>query len=287
MPFYELHPSADALVAPVLIAAFDGWVNAGSVGTAAAEHVAGDGPVLVSFDPDALYDFRVNRPAVTFAEGVMQEVDWPELTMRRVRHGERDMLVLAGIEPNWRWRELAATVADLASEFGVVEQISLGGIPSATPHTRPTRLLTTASRRDLIAEEEQLPDGLLRVPGAAVSVVEHALVTQGIPAVGFWAQVPHYVGGTYHPGVLTLVERVSRHTGTDVALGSLVDEAAAQRENLDTILESQPQAKAYVEQLEAAIDSQGEMPTGEEIAAEIERFLRETTGEGDGPFDGP
>ncbi len=286
MALYELSDPHDDLVAPVLVAAFEGWVNAGSVGTEAADHIAADGGVLAAFDPDALYDFRVNRPAVTFVEGVMQEVDWPALTMRRVRHGGRDMLVLSGVEPNWRWKELASSVADLAVKLGVVEHVSLGGIPSAVPHTRPTRLMTTASRPDLIAEEEQLPEGLLRVPGAAVSVVEHALVTQGIPAVGFWAQVPHYVGGIYHPGVLTLVERVARHTGTMVPLGSLVDDSAAQRESLDSILVDQPQAQAYVEQLEVALDSQGEdLPSGEEIAAEIERFLQEATGEGDTGFE--
>ncbi len=284
VPIYELDDPGD-LNAPAMIAAFDGWVNAGAVGTEAAEHIAGDGPVIARFDPDSLYDFRVNRPAVTFVGGVTESVEWPELTLRQTRVGDRDLLVLTGTEPNWHWQQLGSSVADLAARLGVVEWVSLGGIPSAAPHTRATRLLTTASRPELISEEEQLPEGILRVPGAAVSIVEHYVVDQGVPAVGFWAQVPHYVGGTYHAGVVTLVERVARHCGVTIALGTLVDDAAGQREQLDQILETQPQARQYVEQLEAVADAQSEMPSGEEIAAEIERFLAESTGEGDGPFE--
>ncbi len=285
MAIYELDDPGD-LVAPALIASLDGWVNAGMVGTAAADHIAADGAVVARFDPDALYDFRVNRPTVTFVRGVTDSVEWPELTLRRARAGDRDLLVLTGTEPNWNWQLLGRSVADLTAKLGVVELVSLGGIPSAAPHTRPTRLLTTASRADLITEDEQLPEGRLEVPGAAVTIVESYVVDQGIPAVGFWAQVPHYVGGTYHAGVVTLVERVARHCGVPIPLGGLVDEAAGQREQLDEILESQPQARQYVEQLEAVADAQGEMPSGEEIAAEIERFLRESTGEGgEDPFD--
>ncbi len=285
MAIYELEDPGD-LTAPVLVAAFDGWVNAGRVGTAAADHIAGDSAVIAHFDPDALYDFRVNRPAVTFVGGVTESVEWPELTLRRASAGDRDLLVLSGTEPNWHWQQLGSSVADLAARLGVVEHVSMGGIPSAAPHTRPTRLLTTASRPELITEDEQLPEGVLRVPGAAVSIIEHYVVDQGIPAVGFWAQVPHYVGGTYHAGVVTLVERVARHCGVTIPLGNLVDEAAGQREQLDEILDDQPQARQYVEQLEAVADAQSDMPSGEEIAAEIERFLAEASGEGEDPFPG-
>lgn len=276
---------AGPFAAPVLIAAFEGWVSAGSVGTRTALHTADDGPVAAVFNPDALYDYRVTRPTVDFVGGAMQAIEWPEMAVRRRRIGDRDLLVLTGVEPNWRWKEFGAAVADLAAALGVVELISLGGIPWAAPHTRPTSVVTTASRPDLIAEDENYPDGLLRVPAAAVNVVERSLVDQGIPAVGFWARVPHYVGGVYYPGVVTLVERISRHAGVPIPLGSLVDEAAEQRRRLDEAIAERPETVALVERLEALADAQGEVASGEEIAAEIERFLRDATG-GEEPFPG-
>jgi hypothetical protein len=271
------------LTAPLLIAAFEGWVSAGSVGTAAAKHIADDQPAAVVFDSDALYDYRVTRPTVDFVEGTMQQIEWPELSVRRRRIEDRDILVLTGVEPNWRWKELGSAVADLAASLGVVELVSLGGIPWAAPHTRPTAILTTASQRDLLSEDENYPEGLLRVPAAAVNVVERSLVDQGIPAVGFWARVPHYVGGVYYPGVVSIVERVARHAGVAIPLGSLVDDAADQRRRLDAAIAERPEAVALVERLEALADAQGEVASGEQIAAEIERFLRETT-EGEEPF---
>ncbi len=284
MAIYELNDPGD-LIAPVMIAALDGWVNAGNVGTETAQHIAADGETIARFDPDSLYDFRVNRPALTFVSGVTESIEWPELKLVRAKTSGRDVLVLTGTEPNWHWQLLGRSVADLSAELGIVEHVSLGGIPSAAPHTRPTRLVTTASRPELISEDEQLPGGVLRVPGAAVSILESYVVDQGIPAVGFWAQVPHYVGGTYYPGVVTLVERFARHSGIPISLGQLVDDAAEQRRQLDQILEAQPQTREYVEQLETVVDAQSEMPTGEEIAAEIERFLAESTGDNDDPFD--
>jgi hypothetical protein len=271
---YEIR-DMESLTAPVLVVAFEGWVSAGSVGTTSADHIAGKGPFSIVFDPDALYDYRVTRPTVDFLEGQMQEIRWPELGIRHRRINDRDLLILTGVEPNWKWREFGRAVADLASSLGVVEQISLGGIPWATPHTRPSAMVTTASRSDLIGEDENHPDGLLHVPAAAVNVIERALVAQGVPAVGFWARVPHYVGGIYYPGVVALVERVSRHTGASIPLGSLVDKAADQRRRLDEAIEARPEAAALVERLEALADAQGEVASGEEIAAEIERFLRE------------
>jgi predicted ATP-grasp superfamily ATP-dependent carboligase len=263
------------LRAPALIVAFDGWVNAGEAGTAAAQHLAGDAAASLVFESDRLYDYRVNRPVLDFVDGIMTTLVWPQASVRLVRAEERDLLVLTGQEPNWNWQAFGATVARIAAGAGVVQQVSLGGIPWATPHTRPTTVVTTASRRDLVAHGPNFPEGLLRVPASAVSVVEAALSEQGIPTVGFWARVPHYVAGVYYPAVVDLIERVSRHLGIDVALRSLVDDAADQRRQLDEALEEQPAIKQIVEQLETLHDAAGEVATGEEIAAEIERYLRD------------
>jgi hypothetical protein len=183
--------------------------------------------------------------------------------------------VLSGPEPNWNWRAFSESVAELAADLEVVQHVSLGGIPWAAPHTRPTIVVTTSSREDLLGEDANFPEGLLRVPASAASIVEKAVSERGIPTVGFWARVPHYVGGIYHPAVVTLVEKVARYLGVDLPLGSEVDDAAQQRRQLDALIEEQPNIQDMVGQLEDLYDASGDVASGEEIAAEIERFLRE------------
>ena len=271
---YELLDHAQ-LTAPALIAAFDGWVSAGAAGTATAEHIAGESDVIARFDPDELFDYRVNRPSLEFVDGISKEIGWPEVVVRHRNLDGRDLLVLTGPEPNWKWRAFAAEVADLASELGVVQHVSLGGIPWAAPHTRPTIVVTTSSRPDLLGDDANHPEGVLRVPASVVSAVAHVLADRGIPTVGLWARVPHYVGGVYHPAVVTLVERLSRHLGVKIPLGSLVDDSKDQRRSLDEAVDEQEGITDVVARLEALYDAQGEVASGEEIAAEIERFLIE------------
>ncbi len=271
---YELFDHAE-LTAPALIAAFDGWVSAGAAGTATAEHIADDGDVIARFEPDDLFDYRVNRPSLEFVDGISTEIGWPEVVVQHRNLDGRDLLVLTGPEPNWKWRAFATEVAELAGEFGVVQHVSLGGIPWAAPHTRPTIVVTTSSRPDLLGDDANHPQGELRVPASVVSAVSHALADRGIPTVGLWARVPHYVGGVYHPAVVTLVERISRHLGVKIPLGSLVDDAKDQRKSLDEAVDEQEGITDVVARLEALYDAQGEVASGEEIAAEIERFLIE------------
>lgn len=272
---YELLDHAE-LTAPALIAAFDGWVSAGAAGTATAEHIADGGDVIALFDSDDLFDYRVNRPSLEFVDGIATEIGWPEVVMRHRNLDGRDLLVLTGPEPNWKWRAFSAQVADLAGELGVVQHVSLGGIPWAAPHTRPTIVVTTSSRPDLLGDDANHPQGELRVPASVVSAVAHALADRGIPTVGLWARVPHYVGGVYHPAVVTLVERLSRHLGVKIPLGSLVDDAQDQRRSLDEAVDEQEGITDVVTRLEELYDAQGEVASGEEIAAEIERFLIES-----------
>lgn len=277
---YEL-VDHDGLTAPALIAAFDGWVSAGAAGTATAHHIAGDGAVVARFNSDDLYDYRVNRPTLEFVDGIAKDVVWPQTVVRHRHLDGRDLLVLTGPEPNWKWGAFGAAVAELAVDLGVVQHVSLGGIPWAAPHTRPTIVVTTSSRADLLGEDANYPEGLLRVPASVVSVVAHGLAGRGIPTVGLWARVPHYVAGVYHPAVVTLVERLSRHLGVRIPLGSLVDDAAEQRRSLDSAVDEQEGVGDVVAQLESLYDAQGEVASGEEIAAEIERFLSETAGDED------
>lgn len=258
---------------PAFVVAFEGWVNAGSAGTIAADRLAGDGAVIARFDPDALFDYRVNRPVVDFVDGAIDTVVWPTMQVRHHALPERDLLVLTGTEPNWNWQRFASEVAEMEKHLGVTEHVSLGGIPWAAAHTRPVSIMTTASSVDNLPEGGDRPQGVLRVPGAAVTVVEHAAVGAAIPSVGFWARVPHYLGASFSAAGLALVERVIAHLGIASDLAELATAAADQIAELNTIVEGRPDVLAMVRQLETDDDGNGEI-SGEALAAEIERFLR-------------
>jgi hypothetical protein len=272
MHMYELHDPG-VLADPVFIVAFDGWVNAGSAGTGAAEHLAGDGEVVARFDPDELYDYRAARPTAEFESGVLASIHWPELTIRHRPVDGRDLLVLSGVEPNWRWQRLGGEVADLVVQLGVVEQVSLGGIPWATPHTHLTSIIETASQHGLLEDDADHPEGTLHAPASATSVIESYVAGRGIQTRGFWARVPHYVGAAYLPATVALVERVLAHLGITLAYGTLLDDAAAQRRRLDELVAEQPEAQAVVDRLEQlAVE---DTPSGEDLATEIERYLQQ------------
>lgn len=285
MPLYLLTEPDEALVAPALVAALDGWIDAAGASTAAAERLANGGTPIASFEGDLLFDFRSRRPVLEVLDGTLSELTWPELTLRRARVGGRDLLVLTGAEPDFRWRELGRDVLELTLRLGVVEWVSLGSIPTAVPHTRPVPVLATASRPGLLHEDEQQgPAGLLRVPSAALSTLEMSVASSGIPTVGFYAQVPHYVGGPYTAASIAILEHVARHLGVEPPLEGLPDEAMAQRQRLDRIVQADDDSRTYVERLESVVDNQ-EVPTGDELVSEIERFLQQR-GDG-GSTQGP
>ena len=278
MTLHRITGSLEDLVAPVVVAAFDGWIDAASAATGCANQLALGGDTVVAFDSDILTDYRSRRPVLDVIDGVLNEVSWPQLSIRRRRAGARDLLVLVGPEPDFRWRELGEDVAELVLRLGVVEWVTLGAIPAAVPHTRATNVFATASKPGLLHHEvEQGPQGLLRVPSAALSAIELSVMGAGVPCVGFYAQVPHYVGGPFASGAIALLEHVERHLGIEVGLGSLPEDALAQRQRLDAAIEGDENTQAYVAQLEAGLE-QERIPTGDELASEIERFLRDADG---------
>ena len=274
MSLYSLDGKTD-LNAPVLVAAFDGWVDAGQAGTLAAEQLAQGGTVVASFDGDQIYDYRARRPTLDIVNGTLMSLDWPELRLRTTSFGGRDLLILSGPEPDYRWRELSTDVAGLAKRLGVTSWVSLGAIPAAVAHTRPVPVLGTASVRGLLPDDVvQGPDGRLRVPSAAISVMELAASSAGIPCLGFYAQVPHYVSATYPAAALELVAHVGRYLALDLPLGELPAKALATRSLLDAATANDEQTRAYVEKLEAMTD-EAKLPTGDELIADIERYLRD------------
>ncbi len=272
--------TADGLVAPVLIAALDGWVDAGSAATTAAGHIAAGGARVATFDDDRLYDYRARRPTLDIVDGRPGTLAWPELLVRRTKVGDRDVLVLTGPEADFHWRELAASSTDLARRLGVVEWISLGAIPAAVPHTRGVPILGTESAPGLLkASVTAGPEGVLRVPAAAISVLDHAVARSGVAAVGYFAQVPHYVTGAYVPAAVELLRVVSRHLGHDIDPGGLREESRQVLARLDVATAADEGTRAYVQRLETTVD-ESRRPSGDALISEIEQFLRER-GQGD------
>jgi hypothetical protein len=263
----------DTLVAPVLVVAFDGWVDAAGASSAAAEHLADGGVPVVSFDDDRLFDYRSRRPTLDIIDGTLHRLQWPALKIHHRAIGGRDLLILHGPEPDFRWQALGDAVGEFCLRAGVVEWISLGAIPAAVPHTRPVPVLATASRDGLLHEAEAKgPQGLLRVPSAALSSIELPVTELGVPAVGFYAQVPHYVGGPYAAASVSLLRHLSRHLGVELPMEELEQEQEAQRLRLDAAVAADEDVQEILQRLEQSTEE--ELPSGDELAAEIERFLR-------------
>jgi hypothetical protein len=265
----------DDLREPTLLVALDGWVDAGSAATNAAERVAEGGSVIAEFDGDALFDYRARRPALEIRDGRPRTLTWSRLTITRSRYGARDILVLTGAEPDFRWRQLSSELVALCKRLDVVQWISLGAIPAAVPHTRPVPILGTTSKPGLLKGGVQPgPTGTLRVPAACISVLDVAIARAGIPSVGYFAQIPHYVNGPYATAALALLEAVNRHLEIEVAPGALANEALLLRQRLDAATAADEDTRKYVERLESMTDEE-RLPEGDDLIADIERFLRE------------
>ncbi len=268
------------LRAPVLVAAFDSWIDAGDASSTAADNLAGDGPIVVDFDADTLFDYRSRRPTLEIHDGRLADLTWPGLTLRHRRVAGHDLLVLSGAEPDFRWREFAADVVDIVRELDVALWISLGAIPAAVPHTRAVNVLGSTSRPGLLlGNVAPGPAGILRVPSAAISVLESSVGAAGVAACGYYAQVPHYISGPYPAAAVALLTAVGRHVETDLVDPALIEEARQLRERLDAAAALEDTTRSYVERLEAMVDEE-RLPSGDDLISEIERFLRDRGGEG-------
>lgn len=279
MPLYQL-TNREELVAPSMIVALDGWVDAGSAATTAAQTLAEGARLVATFDADAIFDFRARRPTLEILDGRPKSLDWPELTLRSKRISERDLVILTGAEPDFRWHELSADIADLAGQLGVAEWISLGAIPAAVPHTRPVPILGTASEPGLLRGGVQPgPEGTLTVPAAAISVFDIAVTKSGVPSVGYFAQIPHYVSGPYPSASIELLRVLGRHLGLELDTAHLPEEARLMRIRLDAAAAREETTRTYVERLEAMVD-EARLPSGDDLITEIEKFLREGGNQG-------
>ncbi len=285
MALYTLESDLPALTEPVIVAAFDGWVDAAAAASSAIEQLTTGAKVIARFDTDALYDYRSRRPLLDVVDGVLSDLSWPELLLRHTYVAGRDLLILHGAEPDLLWRALATDIRELVQRLGVVQWVSLGAVPATVAHTRPVPVMATASRDGLLHEDEiRRPAGLLRVPSAALSAIELEVTASGIPAAGFFAQVPPYVGGGYAAASLALLEHLARHLGITLPLDDLAEVALHERARYDAAAAADPETQEMIGRLEAmAGEEELRLPTGDELAREIQRFLRDQNDEPEPP----
>jgi hypothetical protein len=267
-----------------MVVALDAWVDAGAAATSAAALLAEGGERIAGIDADGLYDYRSRRPTLHIDDGRLTSLDWPRLQVMHRAFSERDVLVLTGPEPDYRWQELARDLAALAQELRITTWLTLGAIPAAVPHTRSVPVLGIQSQGGLLAGGiEQGPAGAMQVPAAAVSVIDLAVAAAGIPTLGYFAQVPHYVSGAYPAAAVALVRAVEPHLSDTVTTAVLELEARSMSGRLDAAAAADDSTQAYVTRLEEMVD-ESRLPSGDELIGEIERFLRDRGSEESGPI---
>lgn len=285
---YELHGDLPSLERPVLVVAMQGWIDAGGAAAAALDALAAmsDAQPLLTFDGDTFIDYRARRPIMELRDGVSTRLSWSDLELRsgRVADGG-DVLLLSGPEPDMRWREFARIVTSIAVRLGTRQMVGLGAYPFAAPHTRPPRLSVTSPSADVVASVPYLRSSL-DAPAGAAALLEHSFADAGIPSLGLWAQVPHYASAMAYPASsIALLHALRDTTGLSVDTSHLDDEARSQSARIDMLVAGNDDHHSMIRQLEAAYDASltgdlqgstgGPLPSGDDIAAEFERFLRE------------
>lgn len=276
--------SVPTLRNPVLVAAFEGWNDAADAATGAVEHLEllwGATPLAV-LDPDEYYDFQVNRPIVRLdgsdgPDGMARSVEWPttRLSVARPPDASRDIVIIRGLEPNMKWRSFCAELIELISELGVEMAVTLGALLADTPHTRPVPVTGTAYDQETVtrlALERSRYEG----PTGIVGVFQDACRLAGMPAVSFWAAVPHYVAQPPCPkATLALLRRVEDLLDVAVPLGELPEQARAWERGVEEMAREDSDVADYVRALESRAD-ETDLPeaSGEAIAKEFERYLR-------------
>lgn len=268
---------------PTLIAAFKGWNDAGASATSAAEHLtqAWNAKRIASIDPEEFYDFQATRPNVVLDEGMTRHITWPanEFWAAKDQHGH-DVLVLNGVEPNLRWRLFSNIVVEIAQRYDVSFVITLGALLADVPHSRPVPITGTAADPELIARLG-LQRSRYEGPTGIVGVLHDAFAKQGIGSASLWAAVPHYLAVSPNPkAALALVEKTVALTEIPADIGELYAATEHYEERVAEVVAADEDIANYVHMLEQRLDEgetafDQEVPSGESIAAELERFLRE------------
>ena len=271
---------------PVLLAAFDGWNDAGESATTAIDAIGAalDAVTFATVDPEEFYDFQATRPTVRLVEG-LRHVDWPTVELRAAElpQADHDLILLRGHEPNLRWRTFAAEVMEVAASLGVEMVVTVGALLADVPHTRPTQVVSSTSD-PLLGEQLGLPVSRYEGPTGILGVLSDAAGRAGIPAVGLWAALPHYLHLAPNPwGAMALVEELGRLLPVAVDTSGLAGQTQAFDAAVTDLLDENPELTGYVERLEADADEADDPPgladlPPEELVAEVERYLRDHPG---------
>ncbi|HEY2437668.1 MAG TPA: PAC2 family protein [Solirubrobacteraceae bacterium] len=290
---WEYRP--DGLRAPALVCAFKGWNDAADAASTAITFVGGalGARRFATIDPEDFYDFQATRPRISLVDGDTREIVWPavELFEARVPRAPRDLILLSGSEPSFRWRTFTKLIVELAEAIGTQLVVTLGSLLADVPHTRPVSVTGLASDRALVSRLGLAPSSY-EGPTGIVGVLHAACQRAGLPSASLWAAVPHYIAATPNPkAALALVRKLEGLVGVAVDASELETAASDYDRQVNLAVQSDPDVQAFVERLEqASSDSDGEeagpLPSGETIARDLQRFLRQRT-EGDGGAEGP
>src|SRR5947199_3598622 len=283
-----------SLHSPVLISAFRGWNDGGQGASLAGGYLAKTWQAarFAEIEPENFYDCQASRPHVSLVEGQTRHIEWPE---NAVYHAsipglERDAVLLLGIEPNLRWRTFTGMVVDLARDLGVELMITLGSLLADVPHTRPSPVTGGATDPELI-ERLGLQRSRYEGPTGIVGVLHDACNQANIPSVSLWAAVPHYVSLAPSPrAALALCQRLGDILGTAIDTDELDEASERYSEQVSEAVASDEETQAYVEELEQRaelLEDEEDLPSGESLAAELTRFLRERERGNGGPERGP
>src|SRR3954452_13258909 len=277
------------LTRPVLVAAFRGWNDGAQAASLAAGSLArlGGADKFAEVDPEGFFDFQATRPHVSLVEGVTRQIDWPETAFyhARPRRLSRDVVLLLGIEPNVRWRTFTDLVVGQVQSLGVELVVTLGALLADVPHTRPSPVTGSASNKTLV-DELGLSTSRYEGPTGIVGVLHDACNRAGIPSASLWAAVPHYVSLTPRPrAAAALCERLGGLLGIEIETSELNQAAEAYEEQVSQAVAADEETASYVEELERrsdTIEDEVELPSGDALAAELTRYLREReTGNGE------
>jgi proteasome assembly chaperone (PAC2) family protein len=284
--------SRPSLERPVMIAAFRGWNDGGQGASLAGAYLARAwaGVEFASIDPENFYDFQATRPTVSLVDGLTREIEWPENTFlyAPLPGAGRDAIIMLGVEPNLRWRTFSNLVASVADQFDVELVITLGSLLADVPHTRPSPVTGSANDPELI-EQLGLQASRYEGPTGMVGVLHDACAQAGLKSASLWAAVPHYVSLTPSPrAAKALVDRLAELLHADLDTTELDEAADAYAQQVSEAVASDEETAAYVQELERRVDElveESDLPSGDAIAAELTRFLRERDEEDRGDDD--
>jgi proteasome assembly chaperone (PAC2) family protein len=288
MPPLEWESRPDGLRAPALVCAFKGWNDAGDAASAALSFVGASlgATRFARIDPEEFFDFQATRPKVRLVDGRTREIEWPEVEIyaAKVPRAPRDLVLVGGSEPSMRWQTFCRLIIDLAEVLGTQMVVSMGALLADVPHARPVAITALSSDTTLTDRLGNVTPTTYEGPTGIVGVLHDACHSAGLPAVSLWASVPHYVAAAPNPkAALALVRSLEQLVGVSVDAGELESAAGDYERQVNMAVQSDPDVQAFVERLEQAVEEEEaaegtetpDLPSGDVLAREFQRFLRQ------------